>query len=86
MFLFIGFMMVLIQGGYVRRIKQGNHIKASIKAIMLLIPSFIIIALAYQQFMLYVGLLFYCYSSAVVVPCFTTLTSNYGKFYNIRVC
>jgi hypothetical protein len=79
MFLFIGLIMVSIQGGYVRRIKQGNHINASIKAIMLLIPAFVIIALATQQFILYIGLIFYCYSSAVVVPCFTTLISNYGN-------
>lgn len=78
MFLYIGILMTIIQGGYVRRIKQGSHIKASIKAIMLLIPSFVIIALASTQFIFYLGLLFYSYASAVVIPCFTTISSNYG--------
>lgn len=62
-----------------RRIKPGKHIKASVNAMILLIPSFVIIALASEQTFLYVGLLLYCYASAVVVPCFTTLTSNYGN-------
>jgi hypothetical protein len=79
MFLYIGVLMTLIQGGYVRRIKHGNHIKATIKAIMLLIPSFVIIGVASNQLMLYAGLLFYCYSSAVFVPCVTTIVSNYGN-------
>ncbi|CAF0820863.1 unnamed protein product [Brachionus calyciflorus] len=79
MFLFIGIIMTLIQGGYVRRIKQGSHLKASIKAIMVLIPSFILVALATNQIVLYLGLLFYTYASAVVVPCFTTISSNYGN-------
>ena len=69
-----------IQGGYVRKIKDGTHIMASIKAILLLIPSFAIIALAHDQLVFYLGLILYCYSSAVVVQCFTTFMSNYGKF------
>lgn len=79
MFLFIGILMSLIQGGYVRRIKPGMHIKASIKAIMVLIPSFILIALATNQVILYIGLAFYTYASAVVIPCFTTVSSIYGN-------
>ncbi len=80
MFLFIGILMTLVQGGYVRRIKEGKHIKASIMAILLLIPAFFIIALASEQIFFYMGLAIYCYSSAVVVQCFTTIMSNYGEF------
>lgn len=79
MFLFIGILMTLIQGGYVRRIKPGRHLSASIKAIMILIPSFILVALASNQMVLYVGLTFYTYASAVVIPCFTTISSIYGN-------
>jgi hypothetical protein len=78
MFLFIGIFMTLIQGGYVRRIKEGTHIKACIKAIFVLMPSFVLIALATNQLTFYLGLLLYCYSSAVVVQCFTAFISNYG--------
>ena len=78
MFLFIGIIMTLLQGGYVRRIKSGRHIKACIVAILLLIPSFVIIGLADSQLKFYIGLLLYCYSSAVVVSCLTTVMADYG--------
>ncbi len=79
MFLFIGICMTIIQGGYVRRIKEGAHIKACIKAIFVLIPSFVLIALSTSQVTFYFGLLLYCYASAVVVQCFTAFISNYGN-------
>ena len=79
MFLFIGVCMTLIQGGYVRRIKQGNHIRAAIKAIIILIPSLVIIGLASSQLVFYVGLFLYCYASSVVVQCFTTVVSTFGS-------
>lgn len=79
MFLFIGICMTLIQGGYVRRIKQGTHIKAAYMAILVLMPALFIIALSQGQIMFYVGLAMYCYASAVVVQCFTTVISNFGS-------
>lgn len=78
MFLFIGIVMTTLQGGYVRRLKPGRHVRACITAILLLIPSFVIIGIATSQFQYYLGLLLYCYSSAVVVSCLTTVMSNYG--------
>jgi hypothetical protein len=71
--------MTLIQGGYVRRLKEGKHIKECIKAILFLIPGFVIIALTTNQIYFYIGLFLYCYSSAIVVQCLTTVISNYGK-------
>jgi MFS family permease len=71
--------MTLIQGGYVRKIKQGKHIRAAITAILILIPAFVLIALAGDQTKFYAGLLLYSYSSAVVVSSLTTVTSNYGN-------
>lgn len=79
MFLFIGILMTLIQGGYVRRIKPGKHLSASIRAIFILIPSFVLIALATNQIIFYIGLSLYTYASAVVIPCFTTISSTYGN-------
>ena len=79
MFLFIGIIMTFIQGGYVRRIKQGTHIRAAIKAILILIPSLVVIGLAPSQLYLYIGLAMYCYASAVVVQCFTTVISTFGS-------
>ncbi len=34
--------------------------------------------IASNAFHLYIGLLFYAYSSATVVPCLTTVVSSYG--------
>lgn len=79
MFFFIGIIMTFIQGGYVRRIKQGTHIRAAIKAILILIPALIVIGLAPSQLTFYIGLAMYCYASAVVVQCFTTVMSNFGS-------
>ena len=79
MFFFIGICMTLVQGGYVRRIKQGTHIFACIRAIFVLIPAFVVIALAMDALVFYAGLLLYCYSSAVVTQSFTTFISHYGN-------
>lgn len=79
MYLFIGIAMTVFQGGYVRRLKPGRHVRACITAILLLIPSFVIIAIASSQFQYYLGLLLYSYSSAVVVSCLTTVMSNFGS-------
>uniref|UniRef100_A0A8B9MYU1 Major facilitator superfamily (MFS) profile domain-containing protein n=1 Tax=Accipiter nisus TaxID=211598 RepID=A0A8B9MYU1_9AVES len=61
MFFFIGITMAVIQGGYARRIKPGNEIRAVKKAIMLLIPAFLLIGWAASVTMLSVGLLLYSF-------------------------
>jgi hypothetical protein len=35
--------------------------------------------LARNQIIFYIGLILFCFSSAVVVQCFTTVISNYGN-------
>ncbi|XP_047197028.1 major facilitator superfamily domain-containing protein 10 [Hippoglossus stenolepis] len=79
MFFFIGVIMALIQGGYARRIKPGQHIKAVRVAIITLIPAFILIGLSWNMAMLYVGLAFYSFAAAIVVPCLSTLVSDHGS-------
>ncbi|KAG7274706.1 hypothetical protein CRUP_021147 [Coryphaenoides rupestris] len=79
MFFFIGVIMALIQGGYSRRIQPGHHIKAVRTAIMALIPAFILVGLAWNLVMLYVGLALYAFAAAVVVPCLSTLVSDHGS-------
>uniref|UniRef100_G3PKN7 Major facilitator superfamily (MFS) profile domain-containing protein n=1 Tax=Gasterosteus aculeatus aculeatus TaxID=481459 RepID=G3PKN7_GASAC len=60
MFFFIGVIMASIQGGYARRIKPGQHIGA-VRAIMSLIPAFVLIGLSWNVTMLYVGLALYSF-------------------------
>ncbi|XP_066566646.1 major facilitator superfamily domain-containing protein 10 [Amia ocellicauda] len=79
MFFFIGITMALIQGGYARRIKPGRQIVTIRMAILMLIPAFIVIGLAWNVTMLYIGLLLYSFAAAVVVPCLSTLVSAYGS-------
>uniref|UniRef100_A0A8C7XXM5 Major facilitator superfamily domain containing 10 n=1 Tax=Oryzias sinensis TaxID=183150 RepID=A0A8C7XXM5_9TELE len=79
MFFFIGIIMALIQGGYARRIKQGQHIRAVSRAIVTLIPAFILIGFSWNMTMLYIGLALYSFAAAVVVPCLSTLVSDYGS-------
>lgn len=79
MFFFIGVIMAMVQGGFARRIKPGKHINAVRMAIFTLIPAFVIIGLSWNVTVLYIGLTFYCFAAAVVVPCLSTLVSDYGS-------
>uniref|UniRef100_A0A3Q4I0N4 Major facilitator superfamily domain containing 10 n=1 Tax=Neolamprologus brichardi TaxID=32507 RepID=A0A3Q4I0N4_NEOBR len=64
MFFFIGVIMALIQGGYARRIKPGQHIRAVRMAIIALIPAFVIIGLSWNVTMLYIGLSLYSFGES----------------------
>uniref|UniRef100_A0A8C8JB18 Major facilitator superfamily (MFS) profile domain-containing protein n=1 Tax=Oncorhynchus tshawytscha TaxID=74940 RepID=A0A8C8JB18_ONCTS len=77
MFFFMGITMALIQGGYARRIKPGHHIRTVRLAIILLIPAFALIGLAWNLKMVYIGLILYSFAAAIVVPCLTTLVSDH---------
>ncbi|XP_065516531.1 major facilitator superfamily domain-containing protein 10 isoform X2 [Lathamus discolor] len=79
MFFFIGITMAVIQGGYARRIKPGNEIRAVKRAIILLIPAFLLIGWAVNVAMLGAGLLLYSSAAAVVVPCLSAVVSGYGS-------
>ncbi|KAM8866219.1 major facilitator superfamily domain-containing protein 10 isoform 4-T6 [Synchiropus picturatus] len=79
MFFFIGILMALIQGGYARRMKPGQHIQAVSMAITTLIPAFILIGLSWNLTMLYAGLALYSFAAAVVVPCLSTLVADHGS-------
>ena len=78
MFLFIGTLMSLIQGGYVRRIPPGSEKKMALYGLLLIIPSFALIGFAGDLPTLYSGLALYAISTSVVVPCLTTMVSKYG--------
>ncbi|XP_067083699.1 major facilitator superfamily domain-containing protein 10 isoform X1 [Osmerus mordax] len=81
MFFFIGITMAMIQGGYARRIKPGNHIKSVRLAVMLLIPAFLLVGLAWNLTILYSGLVLYSFAAAIVVPCLSTLVSDHGSVH-----
>ncbi|KAJ8381166.1 hypothetical protein SKAU_G00019440 [Synaphobranchus kaupii] len=78
MFFFIGITMAVIQGGYARRIKPGHQIKTVKLGIVSLIPAFILIGLAGNLTMLYIGLFLYSFAAAVVVPCLSAQVAEHG--------
>lgn len=80
MFFFIGTIMTLVQGGYVRRSAAGKETRIASIGILILIPSFILMAFAYSAVWMYISLVLFSFASATVVPCLTTLVSLYGNF------
>lgn len=76
MFIFIGVIIALVQGGYVRRkANQVGEKNMAMKGLMTVIPGLVIIAYTQNTFMLYLGLLFLAMGSAMAIPTLTSLVS-----------
>lgn len=78
MFIFIGFVLGMVQGGYVRR--KAHNIgerKMSFQGLIAVIPGLILLAFAQSAWMLYAGLFFLAVGSAMIIPCLTSLVSFY---------
>lgn len=81
MFVFIGLIIALVQGGLVRRLvpKRGERAVAFMGMAMTL-PGFVLIALVTRQestAILYAGLLLVAMGSSMVMPSFSSLASRY---------
>ncbi|XP_035230121.1 major facilitator superfamily domain-containing protein 10-like isoform X1 [Stegodyphus dumicola] len=79
MYLFSGLIMIVIQGGYVRRIPAGKEIGSAAVGAFLIIPAFVLIGMSKSIEVLYLGLALYAFASATVVPCLTTIASKFGS-------
>lgn len=78
MFIFIGFVIGMVQGGYVRRkAHQVGERKMSFQGLVCIVPGLIILAFAQKSWMLYFGLFFLSMGSAMIIPCLTSLVSFY---------
>jgi ferrochelatase len=79
MFIFIGLVIALVQGGYVRRKAAliGER-KLVIRGLITIIPGLLIISYASNTFFLYLGLFFLSVGSSLVIPCITSLVSFYA--------
>jgi MFS family permease len=78
MFIFIGFILGMVQGGYVRRkAHQVGERKMSFQGLVTIIPGLILLAFTQNTFMLYFGLFFLAMGSAMIIPCLTSLVSLY---------
>ena len=79
MFIFIGLLLALVQGGVVRRkAHQVGERKMACLGIAAVIPGLWIVALAHSTVILYLGLGFLSVGSAMIVPCLTALVSLYA--------
>lgn len=78
MFIFIGFILGMVQGGYVRRKAHSvGERKMSFQGLVTIIPGLLILAFANAGWMLYFGLFFLAVGSAMTIPCLTSLVSLY---------
>jgi ferrochelatase len=78
MFIFIGFVIGMVQGGYVRRkAHQVGERKMSFQGLVSIVPGLIFLAFANAPWMLYAGLFFLALGSAMIIPCLTSLVSFY---------
>lgn len=79
MFVFIGFIIGMVQGGYVRRKAHAvGERKMGFQGLVCVIPGLVLLAFAQSAWMLYSGLFFLSVGSAMSIPCLTTLASFYA--------
>ncbi|KAG8284729.1 Major facilitator super domain-containing protein 10 [Homalodisca vitripennis] len=78
MFFCIGLVMAILQGAWVRRIPPQSTKKMAAHGLLLIVPSFLCVGLASSPLLLYIGLFLFAVSTSIVVPCMTTMASQFG--------
>jgi MFS family permease len=79
MFLFIGLVMILVQGGYVRTRLHGCEKKTALQGMLVIIPSLLLVGWASTPLMLYSGLFLYSFAAGSVVTCLSSIASQFGE-------
>ncbi len=78
MFIFIGFVLAMVQGGVVRRrAAVVGEKRMAVMGLISVLPGLVIIGLAQSTWAIYAGLFFLAVGSAMVIPCLTSLISLY---------
>lgn len=78
MFVFVGLIIVLVQGGLVRRMApRFGEKRLVITGMALTVPGFVLIGIAHSSLLLYLGLASLSVGSALVMPCLSALVSRY---------
>ncbi|MEZ6018607.1 MAG: MFS transporter [Planctomycetota bacterium] len=79
MFVFVGLMIALIQGGFVRRLAPRiGEVRLAFTGMVATLPGLILVGLTQSSGMLYGGLFFLAVGSAMVMPCLSALVSRYA--------
>lgn len=78
MFTYVGVLIALVQGSYVRRkARLVGERQMALRGLILLMPGLVFMGLAQSILILYLGLFFMACGSAMIIPCLTTLVSLY---------
>ncbi len=79
MFVYIGILIALIQGGFVRRrAHQIGEKRMAMMGMACVIPGLVILGFVHSTFTLYAGLTFLAIGAAMIIPCLTALVSLYA--------
>lgn len=79
LFLFIGIVLALMQGGYVRRKAPiVGEVKMAKHGLIILIPALVGVGLSYNSWVLYFSVFLMAVGSAQVIPCITALVSKFA--------
>lgn len=77
-FIYIGFIIAFVQGGFVRkRAAVIGEKKMALMGMTSIIPGLLLISAAYSSRMLYAGLFFLAFGSSMIMPCLTSLVTMY---------
>lgn len=77
LFFFAGLIMMIVQGGYVRRVKQNREKKIAMQGIVTIVPAMMLISVTYSVQITYAALLLYSFGAGTVVPCLTSLFTQH---------
>uniref|UniRef100_A0A0K0EV91 BcDNA.LD28419 (inferred by orthology to a D. melanogaster protein) n=1 Tax=Strongyloides venezuelensis TaxID=75913 RepID=A0A0K0EV91_STRVS len=76
MYFYIGILMIILQGGILRRIPSERQLKTVLIAILIIIPSYVVIAFSNNMVGFGIGLTMYSIASAFIVPCLTSMVAE----------
>lgn len=80
MFIYVGMLIALVQGGYVRRKAHSvGEKRMALMGLFTVIPGLVTLSLAHSNMILHVGLTFLAVGSAMIIPCFTSLVSLFAS-------
>ncbi|XP_003383919.1 PREDICTED: major facilitator superfamily domain-containing protein 10-like [Amphimedon queenslandica] len=79
MFMMVGLVMAMVQGGYMRRRPAGTEKRTALTGMAVILPGMLLIGWSSTHLMLYSGLLLYSFGAGTVVACFSTMASRFGE-------
>lgn len=83
MFLFVGLILALVQGTYVRRFSGRIGVKRmTLHGLFFVIPGLLLVGIAHSLPILYAGLFLMAWGSGQIIPCLASLVSLYTPVHD----